>query len=174
MGGDTVGDGVETGAGCPDLYAHMRYRVRWDGRYVAGVNHVSGLLRGLPGGRRADGQPALPPSVAPTPTHWLPVVLERGLTRDPEFVAWAARQAASPRAQADHPSADDDRRELVIELCNERGQLVVSYVVHRAWVEGYESLAVDDQGTVALIERLVLAHDGWERDIDSAQPAAAG
>ena len=100
MGGDAVGDGVETGAVCPDLYAHMRYRVRWDGRYVAGVNHVSGLLRGLPGGRRADGQPALPPSVAPTPTHWLPVVLERGLTRDAEFVAWAARQAASPRAQA--------------------------------------------------------------------------
>jgi len=157
---------------CPEGYRHMRYRVRWEGRYVAAVNHVSGLLRSLPGGRRVPGD-AVPAPEAPSP-HWLPVVLERGVTRDAEFAAWASAMARAPRGQSVHPAADDDRRELTIELCNEAGQLVVSYVVHRAWVEGYDSLPIDDHGEVSLIERLVVAHEGWERDIDRAEPAAVG
>ena len=54
---------------------------------------------------------------------------------------------------------------------NEAGQIVLAYIVHRAWVCEYVALPDLDAGADAIaIEHIKLAHEGWERDTEVAEP----
>ena len=146
----------------PESYGNLRYRIRFDGRYVAGVNQASGLLRSVAGGERAS-TPGRPPRRPP-------VVLERGVSRDGEFLPWLAALSAQPQGRADHPTAP--RRDVQLELRNEGGHLVVAYYIHRCWPVLCETLPVCGAGdALSLIERLVFDHEGFERDIDHVRAA---
>ena len=147
---------------CPESYRNLRYRVRVGGRYVAGVNQATGLLCTIGGGERA--------STPGRPLHRPPLVLERGLSRDDGFLTWAAALSAQPAARAEHPAAP--RLDVELELCNERGRLVVTYLVRRCWPVACETVAVVGvDETLALIDRLVLDHEGFERDVDLGRAA---
>ena len=72
-----------------DPYKNMKFRIKWDGRYVAGVSKISALKRSTePVTHREGGDPSTS-RVSPSVWKFEPITLERGVTHDKEFEAWA-------------------------------------------------------------------------------------
>ncbi len=157
-----------------DPYKAHRFRVLWDGRPVAGVSRVSGLARSTEVVLHRDGGDANALRKSPGITRFEPITLERGITHDTEFEAWANSVHAAGREMA----LGDFRKDIRIELMNEAGQLVLAWMVFRCWPSRYAPLPeLDANANAVAIETLVLEHEGWERDTavqEPAEPRGAG
>jgi phage tail-like protein len=104
---------------------------------------------------------------SPGRTKFEPIVLARGLTHDTEFEAWA-NKVWEP---AHDVSLADFRRDIVIELINEAGQIVMAYKVYRCWPSEYVALSdLDSNGASVAFEQLTLQNEGWERDTSVVEP----
>jgi phage tail-like protein len=153
-----------------DPYRNFKFRVKWQGRYIAGVTRVSGLRRTTEVVAYREAGAASHVRKLPGVTKFEPVVLERGITHDTEFEAWANaietfESGLGPR---------DFRRDVRIELLNESGQVVTAYVVRRCWVSEYQALPdLDANANAVAIERIRLENEGWERDAGVVPPADA-
>lgn len=103
-------------------------------------------------------------------TKYEPITLERGVTHDPDFEAWAnAAQVLDKGAPSSSLKAL--RKEVRIELMNEAGQPVHRYIIHRCWVSEYQALGDLDGGSNAvLLEHVKLENEGWERDLSLTEP----
>ena len=103
-------------------------------------------------------------------TKYEPITLERGVTHDDSFEAWAnAAQMLDKGAPSS--SLATLRREIRIELLNEEGQPVHRYLVHRCWVSEFQALPDLDAGANAVaIEHIKLENEGWERDLSLTEP----
>ncbi len=68
-----------------DPYRNFKFRVKWDGRYVAGVSKVSALTRTTQViQHRAGGDPSTPRRM-PGQSEYQAITLERGVTHDAAF-----------------------------------------------------------------------------------------
>jgi phage tail-like protein len=150
-----------------DPYKSFMFRLRWDGRYVAGISRMSPLkVTTQPVLHRDGGDPALQRK-SPGATTYDAVTLERGLTHDPEFEAWA-NLVHSPAAPI---SLKGFRKDVVVDVFNEAGQLALSYRLYRCWPSEYQALPQLDAATAAVaIETLRLEVEGWERDAAVSEP----
>ena len=72
-----------------DPYKVFKFRVKWDGRYVAGISRISGLRRTTAVVEHRDGDDPSTVRRSPGKTSYEPIVLERGVTHDIEFEEWA-------------------------------------------------------------------------------------
>ena len=155
-----------------DPYKNYKFRVKWDGRYVAGVSKISALKRTTEVVKHRDGGDPNTSRKSPGRSEFEPITLERGVTHDAEFEAWADKvwqQGAGLGAQL---SLKDFRKDLIIEMYNEAGQLVIAYKVFRAWVSEYTPLPeLDGNANAVAIQSLKLENEGFERDRDVAEPA---
>ncbi|WP_103763738.1 phage tail protein [Roseovarius confluentis] len=153
-----------------DPYKNFKFRVKWDGRFVAGISKVSALKRSTEVLSLREGGALSRPLRSPGKTAYEPITMERGITHDTAFEDWA-NQVFSLQGDA-AVSLKDMRKDIQVELYNLSGQLVIRYNVFRAWVSDYEALPeLDSQGeAMAAIERITLQHEGWERDRDVTEP----
>lgn len=153
-----------------DPYKTFKFRVRWDGRYVAGVSKVSALKRVTEVLSVREGGALSRPLRSPGKTAFEPITLERGITHDTAFEDWA-EQVFSLQGDA-AISLKNMRKDIQIELYNLAGQLVIRYNVFRAWVSEYQALPeLDANGEASVaIEKIVLQHEGWERDMEVREP----
>lgn len=154
-----------------DPYKSFKFRVKWDGRHVAGITRVSALRRVTEVIEHREGGEPNATRKSPGRTRFEPIVLERGVTHDTEFESWANkvwRHGAGLGAEA---SLKDFRKDITIELYNEAGQLVIAYHVFRCWVSEFQALPDLDAnlGSVA-IQSITLQNEGWERDEQVAEP----
>jgi phage tail-like protein len=152
-----------------DPYKNFKFRVKWDGKYVAGISKVSALKQSTePVTHREGGDPS---SSRVTPSVWKfePITLERGVTHDPGFENWAK---LIWNVEGDSIiSLEKFRKDIIIELLNEQGVVAKAYKVYRCWVSTYEALpALDANAHVIAIEQLILQNEGWERDTDVPEP----
>jgi phage tail-like protein len=152
-----------------DPYKNMKFRVKWDGRYVAGVSKVSALKRSTePVTHREGGDPSLQ-RVSPSTFKHEPITLERGVTHDKEFEVWANKVWSTDGDAA--VSLKDFRKDIIIELLNEQGKVALAYKVFRCWVSEYQALPELDANAHAIaIQTIVLQNEGWERDTDVPEP----
>ena len=68
-------------------------------------------------------------------------------------------------------SLNEFRKDIIIELYNEAGQLVRAYNVYRCWPSEYRALPdLAANGQAVAIERLKLENEGWERDTSVVEP----
>lgn len=155
-----------------DPYKNFKFRVKWDGRYVAGVSKVGALKRTTdPVEHREGGDPS---TVIKTPgqTKYEPITLERGVTHDTEFERWANKVWNFGSGLGSEVSLKDFRKDITIEMYNEAGQLVLAYNVFRCWVSEYQALPeLDASGNAVAIQTLTLQHEGWERDYEVTEPS---
>lgn len=103
-------------------------------------------------------------------TKYEPITLERGVTHDQDFEAWAN---ASQVLDKGSPSSSlaNLRKDLRIELLNEAGQPVHRYIVHDCWVSEYQALPdLDAGGNGVAIEHIKLENHGWEHDLSLTEP----
>lgn len=156
-----------------DPYKNFKFRVRWDGKYVAGVSNVSGLTRTTQVvSFREGGDPSIVHK-SPGQTDYAPITLQRGMTHDPEFENWANKVWDFNNAGqlGREVSLQDFRKDITIELYNEAGQKVIAYNVHRCWVSEYTALPdLDASGNAVAIQSLTLQHEGWIRDTSVTEP----
>ena len=103
-------------------------------------------------------------------TKYDPIMLERGVTQDPDFASWANYAQVLDHG-APSTSLANLRQEVAIVLLNEEGQPVLRYLVHRCWVSEFQALPELDAGSNAIaIEYIKMENEGWERDLTLAEP----
>jgi phage tail-like protein len=158
-----------------DPYKNFRFRVKWDGRYVAGVSKVSGLTRTTEVVTYREGGDPSSVRKSPGQTSYEAITLERGVTHDEEFERWANKVWDYSHSTSSNPqnlvSLADFRKSITIELYNEAGQLVIAYNVYRCWVSEYNALPeLDASGSAVAIQSIKLENEGWERDLSVVEP----
>jgi phage tail-like protein len=103
-------------------------------------------------------------------TKYDPIMLERGVTQDPDFATWANYAQVLDHG-APSTSLANLRQEVAIVLLNEEGQPVLRYLIHRCWVSEFQALPELDAGSNAIaIESIKMENEGWERDLTLAEP----
>lgn len=155
-----------------DPYKNFKFRVKWDGRYVAGVSKVGALKRTTDVVEHREGGDPSMIRKSPAQTKFEALTLERGVTHDPEFEKWANKVWNFGSGLGAEVSLQDFRKDIIIDFYNEAGQLVIAYKVFRCWVSEFQALPeLDASGNAVAIETLKLENEGWERDYDVAEPA---
>jgi phage tail-like protein len=155
-----------------DPYKQFKFRVKWDGKYVAGVSRVSALRRTTEVVDHREGSDPSASRRSPGQTAFDAITLERGVTHDLEFERWANKVWTLGAGMGTEVSLKDLRKDIIIELYNEAGQLAKAFKVYRCWPSEYTAWEqLDANGTSVAIERLVLQNEGWERDEEVEEPA---
>jgi len=155
-----------------DPYKNFKFRVKWDGKYVAGVSKVGALKRTTEiVEHRVGGDPSTSRK-SPGRTKFEAITLERGVTHDTEFEKWANKVWNYGSGLGAETSLKDFRKDVVIEMYNEAGQLALAYKVYRCWVSEFQAAAdLDANANAVLIQSIKLENEGWERDTDVVEPA---
>jgi len=155
-----------------DPYKNFKFRVKWDGRYVAGISKVSALKRTTEVVKHREGGDPSSSRKSPGRTEFEAITLERGVTHDPEFEKWANKVWNFGSALGAEVSLKDFRKDIILEVYNEAGQVALAYKVYRCWVSEFQALAdVDANANAVSIQHLKLENEGWERDADVPEPS---
>ena len=155
-----------------DPYKNFKFRVSWDGRYVAGISKVGGLKRTTEVVEHREGGDPSTSRKSPGRTKYEAITLERGVTHDLEFEAWARKVWNFGAGLGSEVSLKDFRKPIRIELMNEAGQVVIAYNVHRCWVSEYQAMPdLDANANAIAIQTIKLENEGWERDTGVAEPS---
>jgi phage tail-like protein len=155
-----------------DPYKNFKFRVKWDGRYVAGVSKVTALKRTTEVVKFREGGDPSSSRKSPGRTEFEAITLERGVTHDKEFELWAGKVWAVGAGLGAEVSLKDFRKDIIIELYNEAGQLAIAHKVYRCWVSEYQAQAdLDGNANAVLIQQIKLENEGWERDVDVVEPS---
>jgi phage tail-like protein len=155
-----------------DPYKNFKFRVKWDGRYVAGVSKVSALRRTTEVVEHREGGDPSTSRRSPGRTSYEAITLERGVTHDIEFEQWANKVWNFGAGAGAEVSLADFRKDIIIDVFNESGQKVLAYNVYRCWVSEYQALPdLDANANVVAIQTLKLENEGWDRDTDVVEPS---
>ncbi len=152
-----------------DPYKNFKFKVKWDGKIVAGVSTISPLKRTTEViTHRSGGDPSAERR-SPGRTSYAPIVLQRGITHDIEFENWANKVwkiNTGPEVLL-----KDFRKDITIEVYNEAGQLALAYKVYRCWVSEFQALPeLNANGAAVAIQSITLENEGWERDQSIPEP----
>lgn len=154
-----------------DPYKNFKFRVKWDGKYIAGISKISVLKKTTEVVENREGGDPSTSRKSPGLTKYGPVILERGVTQDLAFEQWANKVWNLGSALGQEVSLKDFRKDIMIELYNEAGQLVIAYKVYRCWVSEFQALPeLDANSNLVLIQYIKLENEGWERDNSVKEP----
>ena len=154
-----------------DPYKNFKFRVKWDGRYVAGISKVGALKRSTEVVEHREGGDPSTSRKSPGRSEFEAVTLERGVTHDPEFDRWANKVWQVGAGLGAEVSLADFRKNIIIDVLNEAGQVAVSHKLYRAWPSEYQVLGeLDANANAVAIQSLKLEVEGWERDFEVPEP----
>jgi len=154
-----------------DPYKNFKFRVKWDGKYVAGISKVGALKRTTEPVKHREGGDPSTSRKSPGRNEFEAITLERGVTHDPEFEAWANKVWSFGAGLGAESSLKDFRKDLIIEVYNEAGQVALAYKVYRCWVSEFQALPdLDANANAVAIQHLKLENEGWERDREVPEP----
>jgi phage tail-like protein len=154
-----------------DPYKNFKFRLKWDGRYVAGLSKAGALNRKTEVVSHREGGDPSSSRKSPGRTEYEPVMLERGVSHDTEFERWANKVWNWGSGLGQEISLQDFRKDVILELYNEAGQLAVAYKLYRCWVSEYEAMPeLDGMGNGVAIQKIKLENEGWERDYEVVEP----
>ena len=154
-----------------DPYKNFKFRVRWDGRDVAGISKVGALKRTTEVVEHREGGDPSASRKSPGRTKYEPILLERGVTHDTDFEAWANRVWQYGNGLGDEISLASFRKDILLDLYNEAGQVVLTYKVYRCWVSEFQAMPeLDANANAVAIQSIKLENEGWERDREVPEP----
>ena len=157
-----------------DPYKNFKFRVKFgtSTQPVAGISKVSMLKRTTEVVKHREGGDPSSSRKSPGRTEYDPITLERGVTHDVEFEQWANKVWNFGAGLGKEVSLKDFRKDVILEVYNEAGQLAIRYKVYRCWVSEYTAMPeLDAEGSAIAIESMTLQNEGWERDEAVAEPA---
>src|SRR5579871_5616773 len=154
-----------------DPYKNFKFKIKVDGAYVAGVSKVSALKRTTEVVKHRDGADPSTSRKSPGRSEFEAITLERGVTHDADFEAWAAKVWQVGATLGSEVSLKDFRKDVILDFYNEAGQLAISYKIYRAWVSEYQALPdLDANANAVAIQHIKLENEGWERDVSVTEP----
>ena len=152
-----------------DPYKNFKFKVKWDGRYVAGISKVGALKRTTEVVKHREGGDPSSSRKSPGRTEFDAITLERGVTHDKDFEQWANK--VWNFGSLLESSLADFRKDIILELFNEAGQKVIAYKIFRCWVSEFQSQAdLDANANAVLIQHIKIENEGWQRDTDVTEP----
>jgi len=152
-----------------DPYKNFKFRVKWDGKVIAGVSKISALKQSTEPVTHREGGDNNSYRVTPGTWKFEPITLERGITHDNEFENWA--QTVWDAGGDALTSLKKFRKNITIELLNENGVVAKSFNLFRCWVSEYQALPeLDANDNSVAFEYIVLQYEGWERDKNIPEP----
>jgi phage tail-like protein len=155
-----------------DPYKNFKFRLKWDGRYVAGVSKCGALKRTTEVVKHREGGDPSSSRKSPGRSEYEAVTLERGVTHDTEFEGWANKVWNFGAGAGSEVSLRDFRKDITLEVYNEAGQLALAYKIFRCWVSEFQATPeLDANANAVAIQTLKLENEGWERDYDVPEPA---
>ena len=165
-----------------DPYKNFKFRVKWNDKYVAGISKVGALKRTTEVVEHREGADPSTVYKSPGQTKYDPIMLERGVTHDKEFELWANKvwtHALGGRNPDNFPQSPDEvslsnldfRKDIIIEMLNEAGQIVIRYLVYRCWVSEFTAMPeLDASANAVAIQSIQLQNEGWIRDTSLNEP----
>lgn len=154
-----------------DPYKNFKFRVKWDGRYVAGVSKIGMLKRTTEVVTHREGGDPSSSRKSPGRSEYDAITLERGVTHDLDFEQWANKVWNFGSGLGSEVALKDFRKDITIEVYNEAGQLALSYNVFRCWVSEFQSFPeLDANANAVAIQTIKLENEGWERDYAVTEP----
>jgi len=154
-----------------DPYKNFKFRVMWDGRIVAGISKVGNLTRTTEVVKHRSGGDPSYTNKSPGRTDTAAISLEQGVTHDVEFETWANKVWHLGAGLGSEVSLRDFRKNIVIQVFNEAGQLAIAYNVFRCWVSEFQVLPdLDANANAVAIRRIKLENEGFERDLSVTEP----
>jgi phage tail-like protein len=153
-----------------DPYKNFKFRIKWDGRYVAAVSKVSALKRTTEVVKHRHGGDNSNQMLSPGRSTHEAITLERGITHDHEFEAWAFKIWNYGAGSGAQLSLADFRKDIILEIQNEAGQVALAYKIYRCWVSEYALPEFDANANGIAIEHIKLENEGWERDLSVVEP----
>ncbi len=152
-----------------DPYKNYKFRVIWDGRPVLGVSKVGALKRTTEVVKHRSGGENSTDHKSPGRTTYDSLTMERGITHDLEFEKWA---------NLVHPFNGDTamdlvnyKKELTLEVMNEKGHVAKRYFLHNCWVSEFTAVPdLDANANAVAIEHIKIELEGWERDPQTKEP----
>lgn len=157
-----------------DPYKNFKFQVFFEGSTtpVAGISKVSSLKRTTEVVKHRDGGDPSSSRKSPGRTEYEAITLERGVTHDKEFEQWANKVWNFGAGLGSEVSLQDFRKNIIIKVYNEAGQLAMTYKVFRCWVSEFQALPdLDANANAVAIQHLKLENEGWERDTEVTEPA---
>lgn len=155
-----------------DAYPNFKFRLMWDGRFVAGISKVSALKRTTEIIEHREGGDPSTGRKSPGRTKYEAITLERGVTHDLEFERWANRVWNFGGGLGAEVSLQNFRKDLILQVYNEAGQLALAYKIYRCWVSEYQALPdLDANANAVAIQHMKLENEGWERDLAVGEPS---
>ena len=154
-----------------DPYKNFKFRVKWDGRYVAGISKVGALKRSTEIVEHREGGDPSTSRKSPGRTKYEAITLERGVTHDTEFEKWSNKVWNFGSGLGAEVSLKDFRKDIILEVYNEAGQLAIAYNIFRCWVSECQVMSdLDANANAVAIQTLKLENEGWERDYSVTEP----
>ena len=154
-----------------DPYKNFKFKIKWDGKYIAGLSKMSALKRTTEVVKHRSGGDPSSSHKSPGRTEYESIILERGVTHDLEFENWANKVWNFGSGLGSEVSLKDFRKDIIIEVFNEAGQKAIAYKVYRCWVSEYQALPeLDANASAIAIQHIKLENEGWERDTSVAEP----
>jgi phage tail-like protein len=154
-----------------DPYKNFKFRLKWGGTYVAGISKMGALKRTTEVVKHREGGDPSSSRKSPGRSEYDAITLERGVTHDITFEQWANKVWDYNGGAGHEVSLKDFRKDILIEVYNEAGQLAITYKVYRCWVSEYQSLPdFDANANAVAIQHIKLENEGWERDTSVNEP----
>ena len=155
-----------------DPYKNFKFRLLWDGKTVLGISKVSALKRSTEVVKHRSGGDNSFDHKSPGRTSYEAVTMERGITHDLGFEQWA-NQVHSYQGD---PGMDlvNYKKDLTLEVMNERGQVAMRYFLYRCWVSEFTAMPdLDANANAVAIENMKVEIEGFLRDEDTTEPSEA-
>ena len=155
-----------------DPYKNFKFRVLWDGKAVLGISKVGSLKRTTEVVKHRSGGENSYDHKSPGRSSYDAITLERGITHDLEFEKWANKVHSF---QGD-PTMDlaGYKKDLVLEVMNEKGQVALRYHLFSCWVSEFAALPdLDANANAISIEHIKVELEGWQRDEQTPEPDEA-
>jgi phage tail-like protein len=155
-----------------DPYKRHLFRLKWevDGEWITvlGVSRVSGLKKSTEVVNHRSGGENSRDHKAPGRTFYGPIILERGITTDPEFEKWANQVLNLEDTDKDLVKF---RRNMLLEILNEKLKPVIRYRLYGCWVSEYNLTDFDTRENGIAIESIKIELEGWDRDTELVEEA---
>jgi phage tail-like protein len=144
-----------------DPYKNFKFRLKLDGRYVAGFSEVSGLTEEISIVDYREGEDPISSHRLAERTEYEAIELERGVTYDSDFAQWASKTTCQSEREIE---AEVSLKDLRIELYDEKGEIAGAHTIHRCRVSEFHARPELAGGASSLeIQHIKLEHQGWER-----------
>lgn len=156
-----------------DPYKNYKFRVIMDKRPVLGISKVGALKRTTEVVKHRSGGENSTDHKSPGRTTYDGLTLERGITHDREFERWANMV---------HPYSGDAgmdlvnyKKDLILEVQNEKGQVAFRYQLFDCWVSEYTAMPdLDANANAIAIETIKIELEGWQREPATKEPDESG